>query len=811
MDLIIQPFANTGNVTDPPQTDPNGFVNWATGYTSDYEISIASGNVQAKAVERAVQNYLFNQMTTMAQLWQQLAIPPWFNNMVGGYQKNAIVTRTNGSGVATPYRSLINSNVTDPLTSPTAWAYIPLPSEMVANIPMPAGGSGGSSAELITTATGFNTLSTGTYQFNTDAIAAASANAPVPSSGSTTAGMLEVKSFGTVTGYSIQRYLDRNGNLFFRCSVGGVWGNWLQMASRAMSRQYGNWIPYTIATVTLSSNIAGGALITFAPTVAATATLPALSTMPSLNDEVQFVNYSAFPVVLSANGTDRIIGLPSGASLASITLNPGDDLRLSVRSATQWSAIAGSAMRQFVPLSVGSATALAHAVTAMQVQNQSVNYALDTGAANACVVNLTPAATAYTDGMKIRAKIAATNTGASTINVNGLGTKAIVGGAHAALAGGELLATGYAEFEYNSTLGSFILLECSGGSLQVANGTKSQHAATLGQVQSGASSYAVDTGTANAYVVNLAPVLSANTDGVKIRFRAANANTAASTLNVNGIGAIALVGSAHVALAGGEIVAGSYCEAEYNSALAKYVLLESTGGYSQLLVNSYLTSTPAQFDNTSRIPSTQFVQRALGNFQTLYGSSGNLALTPTMAGMFITQAVLGTVTLPANATVPLGGTYTVQSRADGVVFNCTGSETMTFGNVSVASVTLNAGDTIEVCSSTGNGWYVVGGSVALKYAGVFKNTLTNAGLQKLPSGLIMQWGFILVNPGAVATVVYPVAFPTGTMSTPLVSPVSTAANVAPVGAGSQNAAGFNIVNSSASLAAVNVAWLALGV
>lgn len=65
------------------------------------------------------------------------------------------------------------------------------------------------------------------------------------------------------------------------------------------------------------------------------------------------------------------------------------------------------------------------------IDAQSGNYALDTGAANAYVVALSPAITAYGDGMTVRVKAVNANTGASTLNAGG-GTVALhndVGGA----------------------------------------------------------------------------------------------------------------------------------------------------------------------------------------------------------------------------------------------------------------------------------------------------------------------------------------------------------------------------------------------
>lgn len=50
----------------------------------------------------------------------------------------------------------------------------------------------------------------------------------------------------------------------------------------------------------------------------------------------------------------------------------------------------------------------------------AINYAADTGAANAYVVTLSPAIAAYTIGQQILFKATAANTGASTLAVNGL-------------------------------------------------------------------------------------------------------------------------------------------------------------------------------------------------------------------------------------------------------------------------------------------------------------------------------------------------------------------------------------------------------
>ena len=71
-----------------------------------------------------------------------------------------------------------------------------------------------------------------------------------------------------------------------------------------------------------------------------------------------------------------------------------------------------------------------------------VNGATDIGIANAYVATLTPAPSAYLNGMSIALVIANTNTGASTINLNAIGSAPILNQADGALSGGELQAGG---------------------------------------------------------------------------------------------------------------------------------------------------------------------------------------------------------------------------------------------------------------------------------------------------------------------------------------------------------------------------------
>ncbi len=225
--LITTPFANAGDKTVVPPTDPAGFVNWTSGYTPDYELNLASGDPQAKAVERGIQNYLFNALTTGLQTWQQYNRPPWYANMPGGYSKYAEVVLDTGDGLPKPYRSLVSGNVANPANSAN-WEYIEGTGEMVRHIPMPSGGPAGSAAFIITVATNFNNLSAnGTYQFLNDAVVNGSPNAPANGGNKAQAGLLESTTWvdGPNT-YSTQFYRDKAGLGFMRGAVNGTWSAW---------------------------------------------------------------------------------------------------------------------------------------------------------------------------------------------------------------------------------------------------------------------------------------------------------------------------------------------------------------------------------------------------------------------------------------------------------------------------------------------------------------------------------------------------------------------------------------------------------
>jgi hypothetical protein len=162
------------------------------------------------------------------------------------------------------------------------------------------------------------------------------------------------------------------------------------------------------------------------------------------------------------------------------------------------------------------------------VQNGSWVYALDTGAVNALVITpINPQTTALVAGMGFRVKVLVTNTGASTITINGssvFGPIAIRRATGVALSANDMISGQIVELVYDGT--NFQMVNYLGA------------AATTSTITNVFIPYVVDSGTPNAIVATYSPVITSGQQiaGLFISVKLANTITGACTINVNGLG-----------------------------------------------------------------------------------------------------------------------------------------------------------------------------------------------------------------------------------------------------------------------------------
>ncbi len=200
--------------------------------------------------------------------------------------------------------------------------------------------------------------------------------------------------------------------------------------------------------------------------------------------------------------------------------------------------------------------------------------------------------------------------------------------------------------------------------------------------------YSADTGAANAYVVTLSPVPAGYTTGMVVNFKASAANTGASTINVNALGAKNITKLYNTALVANDILANQIVTLIYDG--TEFQMISVPGNVVQGIVpvteggTGVATLTTAYGLLAAGTTATGNVQTlATGNTGQVLQSNGNAALptysTPTYpsasgsAGQILrsdgTNNVYSTATYPntttANQLLYSSATNTVGGLATG--------------------------------------------------------------------------------------------------------------------------------------------------
>lgn len=238
----------------------------------------------------------------------------------------------------------------------------------------------------------------------------------------------------------------------------------------------------------------------------------------------------------------------------------------------------------------------------------------------------------------------------------------------------------------------------------------------------------------------------------------------------------------------------------------------STANLTQLLSalrSAGVFQTPAQFDASSRVATTEFVRSAGINAKNLFDfpTSANISLASVGGSLFFNSASAITAALPAANSMPAGGRIECMNVNSGVATIArAGTDTIKFNNSNGPTIALGNGDTVTLESDGNSIWYPVCGSAQLKYSAVFGGSLATSGYKILPGGLIMQWGVGTTDSSGNLSVTPPITFPTAIFN--------GFANV--VGASGSTGVLYDNVNSTVSsvkfhstvLTGIN--WLVLG-
>ncbi|WP_343661365.1 hypothetical protein [Ralstonia sp.] len=173
--------------------------------------------------------------------------------------------------------------------------------------------------------------------------------------------------------------------------------------------------------------------------------------------------------------------------------------------------------------------------------------------------------------------------------------------------------------------------------------------------------------------------------------------------------------------------------------------------------------TPPQFDSSGKLATTAFVKTAGLQFADYVGYTVNTTLSPSICGKTVTVIGNGIVlTLPSLSSVPLGATVTVHpAGASGTVVQRQGSDNILGAGGYIPAFPLSGTDAITLIASTAC-WLPISGSGQTQFSSLFGSSLGAVGYQKLPSGLIIQWGVTSFPASGTTQLInytLPIAFP----------------------------------------------------
>lgn len=173
---------------------------------------------------------------------------------------------------------------------------------------------------------------------------------------------------------------------------------------------------------------------------------------------------------------------------------------------------------------------------------------------------------------------------------------------------------------------------------------------------------------------------------------------------------------------------------------------------SPALTGNPTSPTQAQFDNSTKVATTAFVQRALGNRQAVLVANTTQAIPISAAGCLVTAfgAASGiTWTFPSASSNDSRAFTLVNPTAFNVTLSCASGFNAGWGN-NTSTFIMRPGSTLEIVSDGGS-WIVVGGGSTVSFG--------NNGYTRLPNGLIMQWGICDASSTASGSNNFPIQFP----------------------------------------------------
>lgn len=121
-------------------------------------------------------------------------------------------------------------------------------------------------------------------------------------------------------------------------------------------------------------------------------------------------------------------------------------------------------------------------------------------------------------------------------------------------------------------------------------------------------------------------------------------------------------------------------------------------------------NTPSIFDSSKLLATTEFVERAKGNYRGFLNATSNTTLVASTAfGSMVSCIGTFNITLPAANSGGAGGTVSLRNRGTGVVtILCPGSDNIKSGSLIKTTMVMPAGSTLDLTTDGASGWWASG-------------------------------------------------------------------------------------------------------
>jgi hypothetical protein len=319
-------------------------------------------------------------------------------------------------------------------------------------------------------------------------------------------------------------------------------------------------------------------------------------------------------------------------------------------------------------------------------------------------------------------------------------------------------------------------------------GSAATDSTNLGQVQGNAYCWlGTGGGTADVITASASPSLTAYTAGQVFRFLSSGANTTNVTLNIDSVGAKAVSKNGTTALAAGDIPSGALCEVVYDG--TRFQLVGVVADRAKAGANSDITSLtgltgPVNFAAAASVASATTVDLGAQG-------SNNVTITGTT-----TITSLGTANAGIQRSLTFAGALTLTHNSTSLILPAS------------ANITTASGDTASFVSLGSGNWrclsYQKADGTPIKLG---TNSLGNSGYQKLPGGLILQWGRGTTGNGS-ASVTFPLAFPNACFAAVPSWNIGSNQSIYAIEASTPTTTGFAVYSSAGYV--FDFFWFALG-